>query len=180
MDCDDDGDNEDTDGDMMMLIYSFYFHQLYTLLDSVLPGISARSLQEALVAIDIDVDFPEENQLLMETDEEEKIQDGDLRKRYEKFFNNIRELGYPEEVALAAIVASDCPSDDSDLLMWCLLNKDKEDEIQELCDEGAQNPKYASLFPQERVPDVTPDDEEEEMDIDRYEGISCSIPPASN
>lgn len=147
------------------LLWSF---QLYTLLDSVLPGVSARALQEALIAIAIDIDVPEElNQPLF--DEEERIPDGDLRKRYEKFFNQINELGFPEEVALAAIIACDCPDEQSDLLMWCLQNKDKEDDIQDLCDEGSQDPKYASLFPQENVPDVTRAEEEEEMDIDRYE-----------
>lgn len=133
----------------------------------MLPGVNDSSLQEALIAIDIDVDFPEE-----EKKEENLVNlDEDLRKRYKKFFENIKELeDCPEELALAAIVACDCPCDESDLIMWCLRNKQNEDVIQDMCDEGAKNPKYVSLFPQENTTDTsTPVDEDEKQHLIRYD-----------
>ncbi|KAK3715936.1 hypothetical protein QZH41_016501 [Actinostola sp. cb2023] len=155
--------------------------QIYTLLDSVLPGVNANLLQQALIAIDIDVDDPmmtDNQSLRMEVDDD--LSEQSLRERHKKLFKNIEDLGFDEEVALAAIVACNSSDESDDLLMWCIKNNGREDVIDEMCGEGARNPKYTSLFPQVQVEEVRAgvnemEDmkiEESDMETDEHHYIS--------
>ena len=133
--------------------------QIYSLLEKVYPGIHQSSLKEFLQEAGImsqndDYEDRGSNQVPVSdvqdvgdhgaADENDKIAG-----KYDTLLNSVEKLGFPEteRLVVAALVADrELESSEADLVIWCVMNKNNDDLIDELYNEAKQNPRFREII----------------------------------
>ena len=139
-------------------------HEVYNLLESVLPGIDSATLRSALVFSGI---FPQESghDIIRSYDVSSKshhrseqmnrpVNVGTLPSSNQEMFKSLvdklESLGYSEEVAIAAMVSCKDASE-ADLIVWSVKNSANKELITAKYAEALSDPTYARLLEGESI-----------------------------
>ena len=134
--------------------------QAYTLLEKVLPCLHRALLRDALLEAGIKAphldrdDYSDEDTLRSATNLSEEKDDhsaGDEQtvEKYDTLLNNLEKLNLsePERLAVAALVENRDGSE-TDLVIWCVQNKDNSDSIDELYNAALEDPSFRGIVDQ--------------------------------
>ena len=139
-------------------------HEVYNLLESVLPGIDSATLRSALVFSGI---FPQESghDIIRSYDVNRKsrhwseqmnrpVNVGTLpssnQEMFQSLVDKLESLGYSEEVAIAAMVSCKDASE-ADLVVWSVKNSANKELITAKYTEALSDPTYARLLEGESI-----------------------------
>lgn len=132
--------------------------QIYSLLEKVHPGIHQSRLKEFLQEAGImsqndDYEYGDSDQVHVPDGQdvgdhgaadEENVK---IAEKYDTLLNNVEKLDFPEteRLVVAALVAK-WESPDAELVIWCVMNKNNDDLIDELYNEAKQNPIFREII----------------------------------
>ena len=131
--------------------------QIYSLLEKVHPGIHQSSLNEFLQEAGIMSQNDDYEDRGSDQEPVPDVQDvGDhgaadddvkIAGKYDTLLNSVEKLGFPEteRLVVAALVA-EWESSEADLVIWCVMNKNNDDRIDELYNEAKQNPRFRAII----------------------------------
>lgn len=137
--------------------------QVCTLLESIRPELDSSSLEDALVDIGITTpDFHHDEEvggIMVPTvtddlsandrfkDKETTAMDQEkIGVKYASFFRHIEQLGIPDQVGVAALIACG-EENEGKLIVWCVQHKSDEDLLEELQEQALHDPKFEEFFP---------------------------------
>lgn len=137
---------------------------VYSLLESVLNGISSYDLLEVLNTIhgfSLEAE-PTESEMPPASDRE-NLESTNTENKYQTFFTTLGKMDFVEDVGIAALKAMDVLStqdfNETDLIDWCMENGENMELITSLGEEAREDPDFIDFFPE--LKEEIQDDEQE-------------------